>query len=108
MDYFEARNLNGNIYENHKLPLHLKQIILDLKPDARILDFGCGFGQNLKAINTLIEKTSNGGGDILKALISMIRLLPFVKTTNLMLTKSKIYSLIYPKKNLILLSPLMY
>ena len=62
MDYFEARNLNGNIYENHKLPLHLKQIILDLKPDARILDFGCGFGQNLKAINTLIEKTSNGGG----------------------------------------------
>lgn len=62
MDYFEVRNIDPSTYKNHQIPPHLKHIILNLKPDAKILDFGCGFGQNLSAIHSLLQN-SKGGGD---------------------------------------------
>ncbi len=45
MQYFNARNINPHFYENHKLPKHLKDILMQLEHKSHILDFGCGFGQ---------------------------------------------------------------
>lgn len=56
MQYFQARNVNPKDYENYKIPLHLKKIIQNLKKDSYILDFGCGFGQTIKAITQLSNK----------------------------------------------------
>jgi len=46
--YFEYRNVNPEMYENFKLPLWIKKELNDR--NARILDYGCGFGQYLKAL----------------------------------------------------------
>lgn len=65
-EYFEARGVSPKTYNKAKLPAYFKEIICQLPKDARILDFGCGFGQNLLAIK---ERNFNfidsmGGGAI--------------------------------------------
>lgn len=49
-NYFEARGVKGEIYAETKLPYYFKEIIESLPKNAKILDFGCGFGQILNAI----------------------------------------------------------
>lgn len=50
-NYFEFRNISEKNYENAKLPLWIQNEI-DEK-DLNILDYGCGFGQNLVALKNL-------------------------------------------------------
>lgn len=50
MQYFEARGVTPSLYENYQLPIHLKKIIENLQDGAKVLDFGCGFGQNILSI----------------------------------------------------------
>lgn len=50
MDYFEARGLHAQDYENARLPAWLEHELQDLPRTGRILDFGCGLGQNLRAL----------------------------------------------------------
>ncbi|MCE3036861.1 class I SAM-dependent methyltransferase [Helicobacter sp. faydin-H20] len=62
MDYFDARGISRLTYENYKLPSYMANII-HKNLNARILDFGCGFGQNLLAISQIL-KTARGGGQV--------------------------------------------
>lgn len=68
IDYFEARGIDSEFYKEAKLPYYYKEIIERLPCNARILDFGCGFGKNLFAIknnNFVWQKDNNnstGGG----------------------------------------------
>ena len=43
MNYFEARNVKSEFYDNHIMPLYMKKLLPKQK-EAYILDFGCGFG----------------------------------------------------------------
>ena len=47
-NYFEYRNISEKNYQNTQLPLWIKNEITD--KDVKILDYGCGFGQTLKAL----------------------------------------------------------
>jgi 2-polyprenyl-3-methyl-5-hydroxy-6-metoxy-1,4-benzoquinol methylase len=47
-NYFELRNISQSTYDDYNLPLYLKNILI--KKEARILDFGCGFGQLIIAL----------------------------------------------------------
>ncbi len=47
--YFEWRKITPNFYENFKLPLWIKNELGEDK-SIKILDYGCGFGQILKAL----------------------------------------------------------
>ncbi len=63
-EYFEARGVSPETYKRASLPAYFKEVMCQLPKNARILDFGCGFGQNLLAIK---ERNfgfvdSNGGG----------------------------------------------
>ena len=58
-EYFEARGVSEDNYKDVVLSPYYIEILKDLSHNARILDFGCGFGQNLYAIKTL-----NWGGGI--------------------------------------------
>ena len=64
MNYFEARKISQDYYQTYQLPAYLKNIIQNLPKNARILDFGCGFGQILFAIKELEnnDKKKRGGG----------------------------------------------
>lgn len=42
-DYFSLRNVDSKMYDNFEMPEFLKKVLLD--KNAKILDFGCGFGQ---------------------------------------------------------------
>ncbi|WP_066389049.1 hypothetical protein [Helicobacter himalayensis] len=65
-EYFEARGISEETYENAVLAPYFEEILKSLKPQARILDFGCGFGQTLQAIkNKSLTENSNWGGGIL-------------------------------------------
>lgn len=48
-NYFEYRNIDPSIYDNNLVPAWIKHEI-DSK-ELNILDYGCGFGQNLKALS---------------------------------------------------------
>lgn len=48
-NYFEYRNIDETFYENAKTPQWIKDELKDKK--LKILDYGCGFGQNMKALN---------------------------------------------------------
>lgn len=63
-DYFEARNVDASMYENTPLAAYFKEVLESIDSDARILDFGCGFGQNLCALkdkNFNFEMPMGGG-----------------------------------------------
>lgn len=60
-DYFKARGVDEKMYENYILPMYYKEILSNLKPKARILDIGCGFGQTLNAIK---NKKYKWGGEM--------------------------------------------
>ena len=61
-DYFEARGVSAEFYKDSKLPAYYKEILENLPQNARILDFGCGFGQNLFAIKNKRFEWKMGGG----------------------------------------------
>lgn len=48
-NYFEYRNIAEENYTNSQIPLWIEHEID--KKDTKILDYGCGFGQLLKALN---------------------------------------------------------
>ena len=50
-NYFEFRQVNPEIYEGYKPPPYLNRVISSI-PNARLLDFGCGFGQLLSALKS--------------------------------------------------------
>lgn len=63
-EYFEARGVSPETYKRASLPAYFKEVMCQLPKNARILDFGCGFGQNLLAIKerNFGFTDSNGGG----------------------------------------------
>jgi SAM-dependent methyltransferase len=48
LDYFQLRNVDPAIYQNAKLPNWIKNELTT--NELNILDYGCGFGQNLLAL----------------------------------------------------------
>jgi SAM-dependent methyltransferase len=50
MSYFDLRNVSTYDYESYELPFYLKKLIINSSLTARILDYGCGFGQTLNAL----------------------------------------------------------
>ena len=63
-DYFQARGVNPQMYKNTKLPAYFKEVIESLPSQSKVLDFGCGFGQNLLALKEKNFDFSGGGGGI--------------------------------------------
>ncbi|WP_334095994.1 hypothetical protein, partial [Helicobacter typhlonius] len=61
-DYFQARGVNPQMYKNTKLPAYFKEVIESLPSQSKVLDFGCGFGQNLLALKEKNFDFSGGGG----------------------------------------------
>ncbi|QOQ89979.1 hypothetical protein HW260_06825 [Helicobacter cinaedi] len=63
-EYFEARGVSPETYKRASLPTYFKEVMCQLPKEPRILDFGCGFGQNLLAIKerNFNFTNSNGGG----------------------------------------------
>jgi 2-polyprenyl-3-methyl-5-hydroxy-6-metoxy-1,4-benzoquinol methylase len=47
-NYFEYRNISEDHYKNATIPLWIQNEIED--KNVNILDYGCGFGQNLIAL----------------------------------------------------------
>lgn len=60
-DYFELRDIDAGTYESAELGRWLEDELLNLPKSSSILDFGCGFGQNLRGIKAM------GFGDIVGA-----------------------------------------
>lgn len=52
-EYFELRGINKETYQNHRVQPWLLSELLESGLDARILDFGCGFGQNIRELRGL-------------------------------------------------------
>lgn len=50
MEYFELRGVDADIYATAELPVWLFEQISGVAATAKFLDFGCGFGQNVRAI----------------------------------------------------------
>jgi SAM-dependent methyltransferase len=73
--YFSLRNVDAATYRDFKLPAYLRDVLTDRH--ARILDFGCGFGQLLSALRQ--EQFSQiEGADIDSAAIARLREQGFV------------------------------
>ena len=50
-DYFELRNIQQEAYLDYSPPTYLLRLLKN--KNARILDFGCGFGQLIQSLNKL-------------------------------------------------------
>ena len=50
MDYFKLRGVDAAAYTSAQLPAWLTRAVQGLEPDANLLDFGCGFGQNIREL----------------------------------------------------------
>jgi 2-polyprenyl-3-methyl-5-hydroxy-6-metoxy-1,4-benzoquinol methylase len=50
VEYFELRGVDADVYATAELPVWLFEQISSAPATATILDFGCGFGQNVRAI----------------------------------------------------------
>ncbi|WP_334088527.1 hypothetical protein [Helicobacter typhlonius] len=72
-DYFQARGVNPQMYKNTKLPAYFKEVIESLPSQSKVLDFGCGFGQNLLALKEKNFDFSGGGG--IRTFISLVLIL---------------------------------
>lgn len=74
-EYFEARGVSPETYKKQVLPAYFNEVIYQLPPNARILDFGCGFGQNLLAIKEHnFGFIDSGGGGMKSTTTSLIYL----------------------------------
>lgn len=51
-NYFQGRGVSDTYYDNYKLPAYIFTLLGENKKIS-ILDFGCGFGQNLLAMKNL-------------------------------------------------------
>lgn len=51
--YFELRGVSQADYENYKVPPWLWDELRSLELNAKILDFGCGFGQLIRELQSL-------------------------------------------------------
>lgn len=52
-DYFEARKVTPEFYQKYRLPRYLTTLLshaYPVKGSAKILDYGCGFGQTLREL----------------------------------------------------------
>ena len=58
-NYFEYRNISEENYSNLQIPLWIKYEIEN--KDTKILDYGCGFGQILKALKNDSYQNVYGG-----------------------------------------------
>lgn len=47
-NYFELRNVDHETYGNFRIPAYLREVVRNR--NAKILDFGCGFGQMIDAL----------------------------------------------------------
>ncbi|MDA9104945.1 hypothetical protein N9J78_00010 [Candidatus Pelagibacter sp.] len=50
-NYFNYRNITEKSYKSLQVPLWIEQEIKN--KDSKILDYGCGFGQNLKKLSQM-------------------------------------------------------
>ena len=51
MSYFELRNVSDSYYTEYSIPYYIQNILTKYShKDAKILDYGCGFGQLLNAL----------------------------------------------------------
>ena len=67
---FALRNVDSENYDEYQMPAYLKAVLTDSK--ARILDFGCGFGQMISALK--LNKFENvEGADIDASAIKFLR-----------------------------------
>lgn len=97
MDYFEARQVDTETYINYKLPSYFKQ----LPKDAKILDFGCGLGQSLRAMKNL-GFTNLYGADI--NALAMESLARTGIKSKLIVNYQEVYDEDYSKFDVIILS----
>lgn len=67
--YFAWRNVSPDFYESYEIPAYLLNILTSPGKDAKILDFGCGFGQMLKSLKKKGFRNIEGA-DIDRAAIS--------------------------------------
>ena len=51
--YFELRNVAPEQYARYEMPTWLLRQLREVPRDARVLDFGCGFGQVIQALQSL-------------------------------------------------------
>jgi SAM-dependent methyltransferase len=58
-NYFNARGVSSSYYDSYELPPYLR-VVLGHDKTVSILDFGCGFGQNISAIKRLGYKNVCG------------------------------------------------
>lgn len=56
--YFKYRNIDSSTYVDHKLPIWIRDQIKD--KELKILDYGCGFGQNLTALRNCNYQNLHG------------------------------------------------
>lgn len=68
-DYFALRNIDASFYNKYEIPSYL---LSRLSKESIILDFGCGFGQLLLALNKA-GFTSLAGADINQAAIEHLK-----------------------------------
>lgn len=70
--YFELRNISPGDYSDYVVPRWLLDEIGVANPNVRILDFGCGFGQNVSALKLQGYKRIEGA-DVDAAALSYCR-----------------------------------
>jgi SAM-dependent methyltransferase len=70
--YFELRNISQEYYAQYTNPRWLRDQLSPIAADARILDFGCGFGQLITALKALGYSRAEGA-DVEPAAIAACR-----------------------------------
>ncbi|WP_320041294.1 class I SAM-dependent methyltransferase [uncultured Desulfobacter sp.] len=110
-NYFTYRNISYQNYKNEKLPVWIHNELCSRR-DARILDYGCGFGQVLQGLkgqgytniygvdieNTAIESCISRGLDVRKINVSNL-INPFYEKFDIIILSHVIEHI--PKENII-------
>jgi SAM-dependent methyltransferase len=71
-DYFELRGIDERSYKDHVIQPWLESEISSFGRGARVLDFGCGFGQNLHALKRLGFESAEGCDINSRAILSCV------------------------------------